>query len=164
MPLAYILFDDNFCITDWNPAAEQILGYTKAEALGLSPFDLAPPSFRQEATAILARIRAADMTAHSINENLTKDGRTIICEWFNTPLTSEDGHFIGLLCLAQDITARREAEAALRLRDRAIQAVTQGIVITDPLQADNPIVYVSVLLTNSTSIWRPSLVLSGRSS
>jgi PAS domain S-box-containing protein len=143
MPIAYVLFDADLCITDWNPTAEHILGYKKGEALGMGPFDLVPPSFRHGATEILARIRAGDMTAHSVNENLTKDGRTITCEWLNTPLMSDDGQFIGLLSLAQDVTARREAEEALRLRDRAIQAVTQGILITNSDQPDNPIVYAS---------------------
>lgn len=38
---------------------------------------------------------------------------------------------------------RIQAEEALRLRDRAMQALSQGIVITDPRKFDNPIVYVS---------------------
>ena len=143
MPLAYILFDAELRITDWNPAAERILGYTRREALGMGPFDLAPPSFRQQAAEILARIRAGDMTANSVNENLTKDGRTITCEWLNTPLNSTVGQFVGLLCLAQDVTSRRQSEEALLLRDRAIRAATQGLLITDPGQPDNPIVYVS---------------------
>jgi hypothetical protein len=45
--------------------------------------------------------------------------------------------------MAQDVTAPLEAEEALRLRDRAIQAVTQGILITDPSRPDNPVVYAS---------------------
>ena len=143
MPLAYILFDADFHITDWNPAAKRIFGYTKAESLKMGPLDLVPPSFEAEATGLFTRIRAGDMKAHSVNENLTKDGRTITCEWLNTPLTSEGGKFIGLLSLAQDITARQDAEAVLLLRDRAIQAVTQGILITDPNQPDNPIIYAS---------------------
>ncbi|MBN9121137.1 MAG: PAS domain S-box protein, partial [Planctomycetes bacterium] len=47
------------------------------------------------------------------------------------------------LVLAHDVTQRVRTEAALRLRDRAIQAVEAGIVITDPSQPDNPIVYAS---------------------
>ena len=31
------------------------------------------------------------MSAHSRNENMTKDGRIIICDWFNTPLLMPDG-------------------------------------------------------------------------
>ncbi len=48
-----------------------------------------------------------------------------------------------LLGVTRDITDRKRAEAGLVMRDRAIQAVNQGIVITDPILPDNPIVYVS---------------------
>lgn len=47
MPLVYILFDADFRIADWNPAAERTFGYTRAEALGKQPYDLIPPSFHQ---------------------------------------------------------------------------------------------------------------------
>lgn len=43
----------------------------------------------------------------------------------------------------QDISERKQAEEALRLRDRAIQAVSQGILVSDPNQQDNPIVFAS---------------------
>jgi PAS domain S-box-containing protein len=114
MPLAYILFDADFRITDWNPAAGRIFGYSKAEALGMTPFDLIPSSFQDEGTELLSRIRTGDMMAHSVNENLTKDGRTITCEWFNTPLLTEDGQFCGLLCLASDVTERQRLETRFR--------------------------------------------------
>ena len=107
MPLIYILFDADFRITDWNPAAEQTFGYTREEAVGKEPNDLIPPSFRAGGTKILERIRSGDMAAHSVNENLTKDGRTITCEWFNTPLVTEDGRFDGLLCLSRDVTRQQ---------------------------------------------------------
>ncbi|WP_162136321.1 PAS domain S-box protein [Zavarzinella formosa] len=42
-----------------------------------------------------------------------------------------------------DITDRKRAEEDLRLRDRAIQAATQGLIITDSGLADNPIIYGS---------------------
>ena len=111
MPLVYILFDADFRITDWNPAAQRTFGYTKEEALGKQPNDLNPPSFHQDAARIMGRIRAGEMTAHSVNENLTKDGRTITCEWFNTPLLTDDGRFDGLLCLGRDVTDQKTLEA-----------------------------------------------------
>ncbi len=43
----------------------------------------------------------------------------------------------------ENITARRQAEEALRLRDRAIAASSSSVVITDPDEPDNPIVYVN---------------------
>jgi len=123
MPLAYILFDADFRVLDWNPAAERILGYTKGEALGMRTNDLNPPSFHGEATKIMVRIRAGDMAAHSVNENLTKDGRTIICEWFNTPLFTDDGRFGGLLCLGNDVTERKSLEAQFRQTQQRLHYV-----------------------------------------
>ena len=145
MPLAYILFDADMRIIDWNPTAERIFGYAREEMLGTGPpcEAFVPRSGWETGEEIRSRIRSGDMEAHSINENLTKDGRTITCQWLNTPLISEGGQFIGMLCLAQDVTERREAEVTLHLRDRAIQAATQGILITDPSLPDNPIVYAS---------------------
>lgn len=108
MPLAYVQFDADLRVTDWNPAAERIFGFRKDEVLGMGPpyEKIVPESFRAEAAPLLARIQAGDMGAHSVNPNLTKDGRTITCEWFNTPLLDEGGRFTGLLCLAQDLTER----------------------------------------------------------
>ncbi|WP_439627104.1 PAS domain S-box protein [Gemmata sp.] len=44
---------------------------------------------------------------------------------------------------AQDVTDRVRVEHELLLRDRAIRAVTQGIVITDAGQPDNPVIFAS---------------------
>ncbi|MDB5390582.1 MAG: Blue-light-activated protein [Planctomycetaceae bacterium] len=113
MPLAYVLFDAELRLVDWNSTAERIFGYTKDEMLGaVPPYEkLIPLSFRDEAETIFRRIRSGDMEAHSVNENLTKSGRTIICEWFNTPLMDEAGGFKGTLCLVQDVTERKTLEA-----------------------------------------------------
>jgi len=45
--------------------------------------------------------------------------------------------------LLEEIAERKRMEAELRLQDRAIQAVSQGILITDPNQKDNPIIFVN---------------------
>jgi two-component system, cell cycle sensor histidine kinase and response regulator CckA len=45
--------------------------------------------------------------------------------------------------LVAEIAERKKSDAALQLRERAIRAATQGLLITDPGQPDNGIVYVS---------------------
>ena len=50
----------------------------------------------------------------------------------------------------ENITERKRTEEALRLRDRAIAASSNGIVITDPNQPDDPIIYVNPAFANMT--------------
>src|SRR4051812_12729654 len=71
---------------------------------------LVPRSFSNHAEEVCRRLRSGDMEAHSVNNNLTKNGRTITCEWFNTPLMDDKGQLVGILCLAQDVTERKKAE------------------------------------------------------
>jgi PAS domain S-box-containing protein len=143
MPLAYLLTGADLRYTRWNHAAERMFGFAEAEVLGKHPFEVVvPPASQDFVAGVFDRLRAGDMNAHGVSENITRDGR-ITCEWYNTPLMDEHGTFTGLLSLAQDITVRREAGEKLRLRDRAIQAVTQGIFITDAEPPDYPIFYAS---------------------
>ncbi len=66
------------------------------------------------------------------------------------PLRDATGRITGVIGLAVDITRRKRAEESirrsenlLRIQDRAMHAASQGIVITDALQPDHPIIYVN---------------------
>jgi PAS domain S-box-containing protein len=133
MPLAYVLLDAHYRISDWNPAAESIFGYSKREALEMGPFDLISPTYRDDAENILERVRQGDLRADSVNDNVTKDGRTITCEWHNTPLFDLDGTFQGILSLAQDVTDKRKIAESLfasELRLKHVLASSPAILFT----------------------------------
>ena len=49
----------------------------------------------------------------------------------------------GIVCVCRDITARKEVEKQLVLRDRAIAASNNGIIITDAQQPNQPVIYVN---------------------
>jgi two-component system, cell cycle sensor histidine kinase and response regulator CckA len=139
MPLAYVLFDDNIRVCDWNPAAERIFGYSKREALGMRPVDFIPAAFRGKAEELLGRIQSGDRYAHSVNENLTKDGRTLICEWMNTPIIEHDGRFAGMLCLAQDVTERqrlKEQYSQAQQRLKHVMASSPAVLFTLSIGVD----------------------------
>ncbi len=113
-PLAVIEFDSQLRIKEWNPGAERIFGYTEAEILGRDGLDvLVVPSAREEIQKIKAQLLAGTGGTRSTNENLTKDGRTILCEWFNTSLKNSAGEIIGVASLCQDVTERKKAAAEI---------------------------------------------------
>ena len=115
LPLAYLLCDKDFRITRWNPAAERMFGFTQAEVLGKHPFEVNVPLHSQPYVQdFFARLATGDMDATGTAENVTKDGRTITCEWFNTPLMDDTGNFCGVISVAQDITAQQSLEAQMR--------------------------------------------------
>lgn len=49
----------------------------------------------------------------------------------------------GIALLFRDVTDLKEDEEVLRLRDRAIAATPNGVIITDATQPDNPVIYVN---------------------
>ena len=46
--------------------------------------------------------------------NVTKDGRTLWCQWYNSAVFDEYGKLASILSLAEDVTARVEADEQLR--------------------------------------------------
>lgn len=130
LPLAYILIDADGRVADWNPAAEKMFGYAKVEVLGQVCIDLIVPlPLRCQMQELVHRILAGDVNAQSDSENRTKDGRLITCQWFNTPLL-EDGRFVGIVLLAQDITERKLAERARSQLAALVESSDDAIIGT----------------------------------
>jgi PAS domain S-box-containing protein len=59
------------------------------------------------------------------------------------PIFEPDGAIREWVGIHTDVTDQKRAEENLRLRDRALAVATQGLLITDMQQPDNPSVYVS---------------------
>ena len=127
LPLAYIRFDANHRVLDWNPAAEAMFGYTRDEIVGEDLLDrILPRPVDDRVGDIVRRLHVGDMQAHSVNVNRTRDGRLITCEWFNTPLTDPDGQFAGAVSLARDVTAERRTAEQLADSQRRFAAVFEN--------------------------------------
>ncbi|WP_448570568.1 PAS domain S-box protein [Trichothermofontia sp.] len=102
-------------VVEWNPAAEAVFGYQKAEVLGKKAVDFLVPTANQaEIEKIWLDLVVHTQRVGCTNANLTKDGRTIICEWYNSPLIDAHGNVIGIASLARDITEQVRAEAQIK--------------------------------------------------
>jgi len=132
MPLACILWDRDWLVQSWNPAASQIFGYPVEEAMGLRGPDLIPESARTDVQAVWSDLLVGRSQTSHTNENLTQDGRTILCEWTNTPILDDGGRVTGVLSMVQDITEQVRAEERLRKVSLAIEQSPVSVVISDP--------------------------------
>ena len=113
-PLAVAEWDLEFRVTAWNPSAERIFGYTRDEAMGQHASFIVPPQFRQHVDRVWQELLKQSGGERSANDNITKNGRHISCEWYNTPLVDDSGRVLGVASLAQDVTERVALEERLR--------------------------------------------------
>jgi len=114
-PLAVIEWTTDFEVVDWNPAAEKIFGYSKGQALGRHAVELiVPERAREQVNLVWRQLLQQKGGTRSTNENVTKEGQRIYCEWYNTPLVNAKGEVIGVASLVQDISERKFTEEALQ--------------------------------------------------
>jgi two-component system, cell cycle sensor histidine kinase and response regulator CckA len=74
------------------------------------------PQFRERVDQVWQTLLQQKGATHNAgeNDNITKDGRVISCEWYNTPLVDESGRVLGVASLVQDVTERVALEERLR--------------------------------------------------
>jgi len=113
-PLAVVEWDLDFRVAAWNPSAERIFGYSRLEALGQHARFIVPPQYREHVNHTWEALLKQAGGTRSTNDNVTKDGRSISCEWYNTPLVDESGRVLGVASLVQDVTERVALEERLR--------------------------------------------------
>lgn len=122
-PLGFLEWDENFRAVEWNAACEKIFGYRRDEAIGRHGKDLIlPAELHDLADGIYQNLMSQTGGQHSINENITKDGRTIVCEWFNTTLIDKAGKAIGVASICNDITEQKRMETELASHRERLEA------------------------------------------
>jgi PAS domain S-box-containing protein len=110
-PLAFVVWDLDTSVTEWNKKAEEVFGWTREDVVGSNFFDfLIPEKDRPHVKDIVNSLLKGKLQSRSINDNLTKEGKTIICEWNNSLLHDKDGNIIGVISLGLDITDRKQME------------------------------------------------------
>ena len=79
-----------------------------------------------------------------IGEKAARIGVLVVCSDGFRAFSETDINFLSAISfvLAAD-AEQRKAEATLRLRDRALEAIGEGIMITDAAEFDNPLTYVN---------------------
>lgn len=127
-----------------NTAWARVTGYTVRESLGLNFLDFIHPEDREayrETYAEMARGHQ-HVCEHEIRY-ITRDGETRWMSVYARSTVDEFGMVQGFTGTLIDMTERHQWEEELHLRDRALQASSNGIVIADTTRPDNPIIYAN---------------------
>ncbi|MDZ4686997.1 MAG: PAS domain-containing protein [Planctomycetaceae bacterium] len=139
---------------DWDLTTDRVrFNPTQVELLGLGApdgaidadafFEILHPDDRAGVTqAIEAAIRLHRHYDHEFRIR-TPNGDTRWLGGRGEVIRDATGTPVRMMGVNFDISRRKQDEEALRLRTRAIEFATNGIVITDALQADCPIVFAN---------------------
>jgi PAS domain S-box-containing protein len=100
-------------ITDWNPGAEELFGYTAAEAVGKPMTLIFPPELINEEAGILAGIARGESVKHYETVRVRKDGRRVEVSVTVSPILNHAGKIVGASKVARDITDRKRAQAQI---------------------------------------------------
>jgi len=125
-------------------AVKSILGYNAEEIIGIPYYELFFPEDREHSAVLASELIAREEPFFRlINRYRHKDGREVFTESTGIPLFDNRGRLLKWRGVDHDVTERKRFEDALRLRDRAIEASRVGVIITDPHQPGNPIIYAN---------------------
>lgn len=116
----------------WNAFAESLFGWSSEEARGRPILDLVVPEDRRpDGEAIMALLQQGQAWNGEFTV-VSRHGRRFPIEVTNSPIIDADGRLTGIIGIASDITARKEAESLLRLKQVAIDSADTMIFWVTP--------------------------------
>ncbi|HZY01813.1 MAG TPA: PAS domain S-box protein [Dermatophilaceae bacterium] len=108
-------------ITSWNPAAEQMCGYSSKEIIGRSGSLLTPRDRAGEPSALLEQVRNGQTVEHFESTLARKDGTLVPVSVTVAPIRDEGGAIVGASTIARDLTElKRAAQYARNLIETAL--------------------------------------------
>ena len=110
-----------------NRAFERLLGYAPGELAGMHVNDITLPDDLPRQTDYLRRAQAGEIDAYQMEKRyLRKDGAVVWGLLHASIVRDDQGAMRAIVGQVQDITARREAEAALRESEARFRALVQN--------------------------------------
>ncbi|WP_411895737.1 PAS domain S-box protein [Winogradskyella sp. A2] len=149
---AVIIVNQNQKIMEVNRSAEVIFGYDSSEIKGKPLNILLPSNYHDSHKALFKKFieqngqkkMAKSMDVYGLN----KLGDIIPIEVQLNPFKIYDKTYV--MALIKDVSRQKETEYDYMLRSKALESASNGIIITDALRPDNPIIYCNRAFTKLT--------------
>ena len=115
-------------ITSWNPAAENLYGYTAEEAIG-KPIDIiVPEEKRGEILGLYGRIEEGKTSYNIQTVRQARGGRQVDVSLTVSPLRNSAGAIIGASAIARDMSDQLRLQEMVKL---AVEACPAGMIVVD---------------------------------
>src|SRR5262245_58424913 len=119
---AILTYDVHAIITSWNKAAEQLLGFSAAAAIGKSVREVHMQHISAVKFALLLeQIRSGQVTTFE-EQRLNSAGNLVYVSWTTAPLLDEQAQVLGEVGIARDITTLKQAQELLRRSNEKLEA------------------------------------------
>jgi PAS domain S-box-containing protein len=147
-PRAIVMLDRAGLVKIWNPAAEQMFGWTETEVLDRpNPLNLA------DLTPIQTSVLAGTIYPRLEFQQQQKNGGSIDIIFSAAPWRNPAGEISGMVAVITDITAQKIQTEQLRLLQSVVVNTNDAVVITEaePIDSGGPrILYVNEAFTAIT--------------
>jgi PAS domain S-box-containing protein len=130
-------------IVEANPAASDLVGYSREELIGLVPSDTIHSHDRDVYRSFLQHVLETGTGWTDALRCETSDGELRQLEVSGAMLDGASTDRPSVILSARDVTERVESLKELEWKTHAIETAPVGLVITDPDRDDNPIVYAN---------------------
>jgi PAS domain S-box-containing protein len=109
-------------------SVRDMMGYTPAEILGKTPFDLMPPPEAERVRGLFEDIMARRVPFRDLdNINLRKDGSLLHVYTNGTAILAADGALLGYRGLDRDVTEQRLAQLALEETGHRLRTLVNAL-------------------------------------
>ncbi|WP_339754363.1 PAS domain S-box protein [uncultured Winogradskyella sp.] len=147
-----IIVDNHHLIMDVNTTTEAIFGYKKSELLNRELNLLIPSNYHKKhakhVKSFIKEGRKRSMGDATDIYGLKKTGDIIDIEVELNPFSIYDKTYV--MALIKDVSEVKETKKNLMLKSSALQSASNGIIITDALKHDNPVIYFNTAFQKLT--------------
>ncbi len=125
-PLAFVIWEHEGRIVEWNRRAEQIFGWPAEQVIGQPIHRLLLPV--QHHAGFLASNKAmlrSEGEGRFTGPALRNDGTPLECNWYSVPLYNNRGHLLGILSLILDVTTEYLAQQKLEKSEETYRTLVE---------------------------------------